>query len=168
MNEVWFISYVVLWLVVLASVCTIAVLARQIGVLHMRLGPAGARVSTAGPEIGTLAPKIDGIDVNGNPFRFGEISDKRTLLVFISPQCSTCADLAPSIKALAKNERAKLNVVLVSVVDDVGKTLDFVETHGLRKTPCVVSRQALDWTPRLRQSVKRQFAVRCRSIVGRG
>jgi len=26
----------------------------------------------------------------------------------------------------------------------------------------------VDWTPRLRQSVKRHFAVRCRSIVGRG
>src|SRR5208337_3411670 len=26
----------------------------------------------------------------------------------------------------------------------------------------------MDWTPRLRQSVKRHFAVRCRSIVGRG
>jgi hypothetical protein len=26
----------------------------------------------------------------------------------------------------------------------------------------------LDWTPRLRQSVKLHFAVRCRSIVGRG
>ena len=26
----------------------------------------------------------------------------------------------------------------------------------------------LDWTPGLRQPVKRQFAVRCRSIVGRG
>jgi len=26
----------------------------------------------------------------------------------------------------------------------------------------------VDWTPRLRQPVKRHFAVRCRSIVGRG
>jgi len=26
----------------------------------------------------------------------------------------------------------------------------------------------VDWTPRLRQSVKRHFAVRCRSIVGQG
>jgi hypothetical protein len=28
--------------------------------------------------------------------------------------------------------------------------------------------QTMDWTPGLRQSVKRHFAVRCRSIVGRG
>ncbi len=26
----------------------------------------------------------------------------------------------------------------------------------------------LDWTPRLRQLVKLHFAVRCRSVVGRG
>jgi len=29
-------------------------------------------------------------------------------------------------------------------------------------------RWALDWTPRLRQFVKRHRAVRCKSIVGRG
>jgi hypothetical protein len=27
---------------------------------------------------------------------------------------------------------------------------------------------AVDWTPRLRQPVKLHFAVRCRSVVGRG
>jgi|ERR1019366_4256824 hypothetical protein len=30
------------------------------------------------------------------------------------------------------------------------------------------SQEGLDWTPRLRQSVKLHFAVRCRSVVGRG
>ena len=30
------------------------------------------------------------------------------------------------------------------------------------------NRKNLDWTPRLRQSVKLHFAVRCRSVVGRG
>jgi hypothetical protein len=32
----------------------------------------------------------------------------------------------------------------------------------------LIGKRTVDWTPRLRQPVKRHFAVRCRSIVGLG
>jgi len=41
-------------------------------------------------------------------------------------------------------------------------------TETVQEAKIAVRLVDLDWTPRLRQPVKRHFAVRCRSIVGRG
>jgi methylamine dehydrogenase accessory protein MauD len=142
MSGVWLVSYWVLWLLVLALVCIAVVLARQIGVLHMRLGPTGARVTSAGPATGTLAPEISAVDLEGHPFTLGGIHDKRTLLLFISPQCPSCAEVAPSVRALARSERATLDVVLVSFVEDSPKILQFLKKYDFQRLTCVLSRRA--------------------------
>jgi methylamine dehydrogenase accessory protein MauD len=142
MSGVWLASYWVLWLLVLGLVCIVVVLARQIGVLHMRLGPTGARTINAGPAIGALAPEINALDIDGRAVRFGGVHNKRTLLLFIAPKCPACSEVAPSVKAMARSERATLDVFFVSVVDDRLKLREFISKYDLQKIPCVLSEQA--------------------------
>jgi len=142
MSEAWLISYAVLWSLVLMLVFIVVVLARQVGVLHMRLVPIGARSMNAGPDIGSLAPEINTFDIEGRPVRLGGLRDRRTLLLFISPNCPACGEIAPSVKALARSERTSLDVILVSIKDDIAKMREFLIRYGLEKFPCIVSERA--------------------------
>src|ERR1700680_912503 len=142
MNGAWLASYGVLWLLVLALTCIVVVLARQVGVLHMRLGPTGARTINAGPRIGAVAPEINAVDIEGHSLKFGGARSKRTLLLFIAPGCPTCGEVAPSIRAIARSERATLDVILVSLMDDGPKIRDFLRKYELNRVPCVLSPEA--------------------------
>jgi hypothetical protein len=51
--------------------------------------------------------------------------------------------------------------VRLEQVHEIGNSIIMSRLHA-------VQAGEVDWTPRLRQSVKLHFAVRCRSIVGRG
>ena len=139
MNGFWVVSYSVLWILVLALVCVVVVLARQIGVLHMRLGPIGARAVDVGPDIGAQAPEIVATDLDGHDVLLGGLRNKLTLVMFISPNCPACSDLAPSIRTMARSERSTLDVRLVSLSEDLPKVREFVAKHKLQSIPCLAS-----------------------------
>jgi methylamine dehydrogenase accessory protein MauD len=141
MSGIWLVSYWVLWVLVLALVGIVVVLARQIGVLHMRFGPTGARTMNAGPGIGEHALETSALDMDGNPVRLGGAHEKPTLIMFISPNCPSCADVAPSIRAMAKIENSTLDILLVSIVNDKPKIQEFIAKHDLGSIPCVTSRE---------------------------
>jgi methylamine dehydrogenase accessory protein MauD len=140
MSGAWLASYWVLWMLVLVLTFVIAALARQIGVLHMRLGPMGARTANPGPEIGAQAPELFAVDLNGQDVQLGGLRNRLTLLIFISPNCPSCSELAPSIRVMARSERSTLVVQLVSLSDDRPSLREFVAKHKLESIPCVPSK----------------------------
>ncbi len=140
MTGVWFISYLVLWLMVIALLIVVITLARQIGLLHRRLRPHGARMTNAGPEIGEQAPELKGVTLQGRNIALESCRDKQTLLVFVSPTCTSCAELAPALRSIWKSERTTLQVFLVSLSGDEKANREFIARHKLVNIPCIVSR----------------------------
>ena len=86
------LSYVLLWLTVLALTFAVVALLRHVGVLHARLHPMGAHFAGEGPELDAPAPQA-GLWDYSNPL---------TLVVFTSPGCELCAQLRPSLRAIER------------------------------------------------------------------
>jgi Methylamine utilisation protein MauE len=65
---------------------------RQVGVLTLRLGPRVAlELAEEGPEVGEPAPALEGLALRG-----------QELVMFASPNCRLCRQLAPGVSALAR------------------------------------------------------------------
>src|SRR5712664_650669 len=138
-SSVFLISYILLWSVVLVFVAVVLFLGRQIGNIYQRLGPAGAMMANPGPELNASVDRITLEDVDGKSVTIGGMRKRRSLLVFVSPGCSSCAELASGIRAISHHERDSLEVVLVSMGIDPVQNQEFRKRHSLLSLPYVVS-----------------------------
>lgn len=121
MDGWWALSYLMLWLLVLALCLVVVALARQIGTLHMRLGPRGAlEMDDEGPELGSPAISIPTQDMNGEPVVVGTASQ---LLMFVSPGCHVCDQVLPSVGAVAHT--GSLAPLVITDVDEEETRLTF-------------------------------------------
>lgn len=101
MHGWWAVSYLVLWLLVVMLCVVVVALARQIGTLHLRLGPRGALdIDTEGPPLGEALDPFDVADMNGRPVTVGGPGAAQ-LVMFVSPGCSLCEQVLPSLPAIA-------------------------------------------------------------------
>lgn len=139
MTGIWLISYLGLWLLVILLLLAVFTLARQVGILHTRLGPVGARMVNAGLEIGVTAPPLNGTDLGGNVITLGSERGRPTLLLFVTPSCSTCSALAPALRALWQSERAHLEIALVSMYSNDEEASEFVAKYKLKQIPVTTS-----------------------------
>ena len=102
MSGWWLLSYVVLWMLVIALSILVLALARQVGTLHLRLGPRGAlEVDEEGPPLGEAPEPVDARDLDGAPATVGG-PGRPQLVLFVSPGCPVCRDVAPSLPAAAR------------------------------------------------------------------
>ncbi len=131
MNMLDLASHLALWVVVIVQAVFLLALARQIGLLHARLGRGGARIMNTGLSIGESAPSIDILDVSSRRVALGMERGKRTLLLFISTGCSTCASLIPGLKELARHEKDDLEVYLIAFGTSLEASREFAEAHSL-------------------------------------
>jgi hypothetical protein len=82
----------VLALAVVALALLVLALYRQVGVLTLRLGPRVAlELAEEGPGVGEPAPELERLRHQG-----------AELVVFFSPNCRLCRQLAPGVAALAR------------------------------------------------------------------
>ena len=123
---VWIVSYVVLWLAVLALGFTCLVLLRQIGVLHARLRPIGAHFAGEGPERHAPAPPVPGLNYGGAAL---------TLLAFTSSTCDVCAELVPSLQAIDQ----QYDEVKVHVISHDADTQPVFAAFNVRSMPYLVT-----------------------------
>ncbi|MGI8638680.1 MAG: hypothetical protein ACR2MG_01825 [Pyrinomonadaceae bacterium] len=128
----WLISYIVLWAITLLLVIVVLAHSRLLGLLHYRFGPAAARPLADGPDIGTKLKEISGINVNSEKWAMSFPADSELVLVFVSPQCSTCNALLPHISDFSRAE-SSIKVVLMSTIDDVGMNRAYVGYRNLEK-----------------------------------
>lgn len=170
MTEIWMVSFLLLWLIVIVLVLAVFTLARQIGMLHRRLSPTGARMTNAGPEIGTLAPEIERVGLYGKIVRIGG-RGKRNLVAFISLTCPTCEGLVPALRSIWKSERASTNVVLVGLTGDQSSNREFASRHKLDNIQYIVSPEVgLQYhvtSPPYCVLIDQQGIVRAKGIVNR-
>jgi methylamine dehydrogenase accessory protein MauD len=110
------VSYVVLWVLVIALALVVLALARQIGVLHDRIAPAGALMVGKGLKVAEAAPVLSVNDLDGGAHAIGapRADGKSTLLMFVSPTCPVCKTLLPVLKSSRRSEQSWLEILLAS------------------------------------------------------
>ncbi|MDQ3963830.1 MAG: hypothetical protein M3277_07970 [Actinomycetota bacterium] len=112
MDGWWAASYIVLWLLVVVLSIVVVALARQIGTLHLRLGPRGAlEVDTEGPPIGEAPAPSSWSDLTGSPVEIAG-PGRWQVVLFASPSCHLCDQIAPSLHIAARSRSADAVVVV--------------------------------------------------------
>ena len=101
MSGWWAVAFVVQWLLLVVLAVVVVALARQVGTLHLRLGPRGAlEVDDEGPALGAALLPSPARGADGTSILLGGPGPRR-LVMFSSPTCSLCRELAPALPAAA-------------------------------------------------------------------
>jgi methylamine dehydrogenase accessory protein MauD len=135
-NLLW--SYLALWLLVIILALTTAALARQIALLYGRLPEIGARLGNAGPDIGEVLDPIFETNLVGALLEVDALT-LDTLFVFIAPGCSLCEQLLPAVGSLAKRERARFEVIVVSISGDETVNRAYAQRFDIALASYIVS-----------------------------
>lgn len=110
MTGFWLVSYIVLWLLVLALGALLLLLYRHFGM--MSLGTLEG-VQRDGLPLGAEAPAISGIEANGTNASWQPKTGSYQMLLFGSPDCEPCSAIMPFAQQLAN---ARTNVTVATVV----------------------------------------------------
>jgi methylamine dehydrogenase accessory protein MauD len=150
----WAASYVVLWIVVVALAVLVLALARQIGTLHLRLGPRGAlELDEEGPPLGEAPPAAELATVDGGRVTVGGPGEPQ-LVLFVSPTCPVCREVAPGLPVAARSGGMAARVVADgddgsvarmygSLGAPVAASSDLPQDYGVPGTPYAVVLDAL-------------------------
>ena len=136
--DVLTVSVVLLWLAVLVLGVMLWALSRQVGVLFERVAPMGALVTDAGPAVGEPSPSFQLRGIQSEAVAIGGPSERATLVFFLSPTCPVCKKLLPVLKAMQRDERRAVSVVLASD-GERAEHLRFFTEQGLGHMPYVLS-----------------------------
>ena len=103
MSGWWTAAIVAQWVLLVVLCVVVVALARQVGTLHLRLGPRGAlEIDTEGPTLGEALPPVEATGADGTRLVVGG-PGRRRLILFSSPTCIVCRDVAPAMPAAARN-----------------------------------------------------------------
>ena len=105
MHGWWLVSFIMLWILVVALAVVVVALARQIGTLHLRLGPRGAlEMDDEGPPLGDAPEAAELQDMTGRDVTIGG-PGRAQLLLWVSPGCHVCEQVLPSVPVIAAKGR---------------------------------------------------------------
>ena len=101
MSGWWTAAFVAQWVLLVVLCVVVVALARQVGTLHLRLGPRGAlEIDTEGPSLGDPLPPVEARGTDGGSVVVGGPGVRR-LVLFSSPTCIICREVAPALPAAA-------------------------------------------------------------------
>lgn len=108
-------SYVILWIVVLVQTIVLIELLRQVGIFRRRLGDeAGALVTESGLERGSQAPAFARRELQtGRMVTEADLRGRAALVLFLSPRCQSCRELAPALPDYVRQVREEASVFTV-------------------------------------------------------
>jgi hypothetical protein len=102
MSDWWTAAFVAQWILLVVLCVVVVALARQVGTLHLRLGPRGAlEIDTEGPALGEPVPPVEARGADGAALVVGGPGVRR-LVLFSSPTCIVCREVAPALPAAAR------------------------------------------------------------------
>ena len=102
MSGWWTAAFVAQWLLLVVLCVVVVALARQVGTLHLRLGARGAlEIDEEGPQLGEALPPLAARGADGQTLTIGGPGEGR-LLLFSSPTCIVCREVAPGLPAAAR------------------------------------------------------------------
>ena len=139
MSNVMLISVICLWGLVLLLLLSVGVLARQVGLLHRRIGPVGARMMNDGPPLNEKIAVMTVGDIAGRQIAIGGPNLRHRLLVFLSATCSSCEDLVPALRSIAKSDSATVEVIVIGLNGDERVNREFVKDHKLEHLTYIIS-----------------------------
>lgn len=143
MDSGWLISYVFLWIIVLLLVVAGLVHSRMIGLLHYRFGPAGAKSLADGPAVGSRLTTLSGVYPTASKWDLTFPAASDLILIFVSPQCSTCSEVLPHIADFSKAQTS-IKTFLVSIIDDIRMNQAYIAYRDLEKMNYIISEKMAD------------------------
>jgi methylamine dehydrogenase accessory protein MauD len=131
MTDLWLVSYIVLWLLVIVLCLITLGLLQQLGLLQHQLNqhtlepvaeenPLLPLLEEDGPAIGSVLPQLKANSING----FGSLilsplsSERDRLLLFLSPLCEPCQHIVESLNTLVKNDANTRKVIVIMRADE--------------------------------------------------
>lgn len=140
MSDLWLASYILLWALVVVLLVADLMLIRLTGLLYRRFPPYGARGSAEGVAIGSRVAPFEETDIAGQRVQLPHRANGRpTMLIFLSPNCGACAELAPAIRSIWRSDRRDVNVLLVGTAGTGVDAQAFAREHRLSGIPFVVA-----------------------------
>lgn len=133
MTEALYVSYALLWVVVLFQTFLLLGMLRTLYSLQHQNPPPptpGTKEHLAGQPI----PAFSATDLAGARVDSGELSRQLTALLFVSPECGTCAVTLDELEQL--KVKAEGNVVVICR-SDAASCRALVEEHGLTSVQVV-------------------------------
>jgi peroxiredoxin len=85
-----------------------------------------------GLQAGEVAPPFELPDLDGDLHSLEEFRGRRMLLIFFSPDCAFCQEMAPRIAALPWDGGEGRPVPLLISLGDAGKNRAFMDEHQIR------------------------------------
>jgi methylamine dehydrogenase accessory protein MauD len=95
--DIFTISYLILWAVVLLEAIALVVVLRAVGNLY--LGSRGA-IERDGLELDTTAPDFKGTLADGSTFDSRHLAGRWRVFLFALPTCQICRKLLPELRGL--------------------------------------------------------------------
>jgi methylamine dehydrogenase accessory protein MauD len=143
MSGIWLISYIALWILVVAMAIIVLGLVRQLGVIHLRLGPEdNLLVTRDGLELGSISPNFHATDVMSRKnITLEDLQGRQSVLIFVSPSCSPCQELLVDIKYFQKSKNGKINIIVISQ-SDFQTSMALAREHKL-KIPVIADSEGL-------------------------
>lgn len=110
MSGWWLASYLVLWLLLAATLLVLLVVLRQLGLLYTQSG--GVVRLHEGPALGSTIAPVEGVDeVSGEQLEVPNEEHPFSLLVFVAPDCSICEEAVRGAGSLAQDNGVEVLVI---------------------------------------------------------
>ncbi|AYB43870.1 thioredoxin fold domain-containing protein [Paenibacillus lautus] len=133
MNSFFWISYAILWILVVPLVILNLVLFRQLGIMVM--GTARG-VNQSGIPVGNKMPRATTTTLQGAEWSTGELIGTPSLMLFGSPTCKECAEILPDFQRIAMMNNVKPILLLFASAD---LALDYVRKIAYDDEVLIVS-----------------------------
>ena len=132
MNVSFDLTYLALWgLVIFQSLVLLGLLResvetrRKLAELSAGGSPGGGRL-----ELGTKAPSFTAVEArSGRTMRRGDLAGRRSILLFLSPDCRNCEQLAAGIHGIYHKAEGHLYLICQGARDEC---LAFLDAQGVR------------------------------------
>ncbi len=132
MTIAFWVSYMLLWILVAALIVLNIGLLRQLGQMQQRLGPApGVLVTDDGLPIGQAVPEFVADVVGGHTQRESFPPPKgEAIVIFLTPTCGPCQQLVPALNRFWRAEKGGYRFYVLCK-GDLDETTEFAQQFGV-------------------------------------
>lgn len=122
-------TYVGLWVLVILQTLVLFGLLRQMLELKQRLSELRADGGTRYLRLGSRAPDFSAVELrSGQRFRRTDLLGHKSILLFLSPACKTCDNLATEIHGIYHKADGRLLAVCQGEQEECRR---FIQSHGV-------------------------------------
>jgi methylamine dehydrogenase accessory protein MauD len=130
MSGWWLVSYLVLWLLMVASIVILLVVLRQLGLLYMR-AKAGGVFLDEGPAVGSRVTRFGEPELlSGEDVYFPDGDGSPGLLIVASPHCAICKDVVSGLGPASRGRNLHTVVLSEGSAEENGELAELVANRA--------------------------------------